>query len=80
MAIDVDKFAACMDGVAVQSDYKTTNGSNKKDSSSGRLYTVRYILPGKQGPRSMRVFADSPTEAVNATRAAYPDAEIFGVA
>ena len=79
MSIDVDKFAACMDGVAVHSDNNSSNRSNTK-FSSGRLYTVRYILPGKHGPRSMRVSADSPTEAVNATRAAYPDAEIFGVA
>ena len=41
MSIDVDKFAACMDGVAVQSDNKTTNGSNAKSYSSGKVYTVR---------------------------------------
>ena len=80
MSIDVDKFAACMDGVAVHSDNNSSNRSNAKSYSSGRLYTVHYTLPGKQGPRSMRVSADSPTEAVNVTRSAYPDAEIFSVA
>lgn len=63
--------------------YYTTKKPNCKPMNIDEYQmseVLQYTLPGKRGPRSMRVSADSPTEAVNATRAAYPDAEIFGVA
>lgn len=76
---DISSMTACLDGVAVALDEGECPPRKSRTQTS---YCVQYALPTvnpERVVRFMHVAADNPTDAVNAVKAAYPQADILGV-
>lgn len=67
------RLANCMDGVAVE----PMSGISWPDGR--KSFCVHFRLPEDKHDRSMRISADNASEAIQAVKVAYPQAEIQGV-
>ena len=78
----IDELTECMDGVGAEiADGHDCSPRSVSNATQSRKYTVRYIIPTVSGggARNMSVAGDNATDAVNACKAAHPNADILGV-